>query len=430
MQFKHILSFAAAGTFLVACDNTVTNVNDEAKDKGTITLRIVDGHSGEAISKAEVYSIVDDETVSSDELGLSVWEDGAIGSHAFKISKDGYATLLTQVDLREQGQGNVARVGDTIATIPMFQTGVSAKGVVLYKDDNGNLKSVEKATVYASLPSIFYPSEVTATTDKNGEYVFEDLPEGVTISIYVGQQTLDSKVYTGINDIQIIDGSTLRAGDDVNVDLITLTKNSAQLVKISDNLKDIDSTASLEFTFSSELLADSVTNTIWTVSNANGMKVITTPSLSKNKKTVSIAPYSKSWNSGSSYTVRGTVYGKDGATLTVTGSFTVGAGSSTASAPGNVSDLKITADEDDPDYAVLSWKAPKGDVYRYNIYYMTNVDVDYTLLTYVSYSSTQYTIDITDFETDVKTVTFIVLPVNDDMVEADISKAKSVKYEL
>ena len=102
----------------------------------------------------------------------------------------------------------------------------------------------------------------------------------------------------------------------------------------------------------------------------------------------------------------------------------------------NVYDFKIRTEaykenvEDDPDYAVLSWKAPKGDVYRYNIYYMTNVDADYTRLTYVGGSYTQYMIDVTDFESKVKTITFIVLPVNEDGIEADISDAKSVKFEL
>lgn len=429
MRSSRFLSLVAAGTFLVACDNTVTNINDEAKADATITLRIVDNHSGEALSGAKVYSVVDDDTETSDDLGLSVWDDCVLGDHAFKISKDGYATILTNVALEEQGQGNVARVGDEIVSVAMYKTGVSAKGVVLYTDDKGNLNAVKEAVVYAVLPARFYPSEISTKTDKNGEYVFEDLPEGVSITLYVGQMEIDSKIYTGADDVKEIGGVGYRAGDVVNVTHINLTKNASELVKISDNLKNIDSTTSLEFKFSAELLADSVSNTVWRVTNSSGELVLTTPSLSKDKKTVSIAPYSKKWNSGSAYTVSGTVYAKDGATRVVNGTFVIG-GSGSSAAPKNVTNLAIELDEDDPDYAVLSWKAPKGDVYRYNIYYMTNVDADYTRLTYVGGSYTQYMIDVTDFESTVKTITFIVLPVNEDGIEADISDAKSVKFEL
>ena len=129
MNLKSAFALLAAGTFLAACGaDEVVNINDEAKDKATITLKVMDNHDGSAIEGATVYSVVDDESVKSDELGLSIWEKQVLGTHAFQISKEGYATILTAVTLDEQGQGNVARVGDKIVPVEMYKTGVTASG--------------------------------------------------------------------------------------------------------------------------------------------------------------------------------------------------------------------------------------------------------------------------------------------------------------
>ena len=427
MNFKLPVTLLAAGSFMVACESTVTNVNDEAKDKATITVRVIDNHTGEAVANASVYSVVDDESEVADELGLSVWEDKVLGEHAFKISKDGYATILTTVALAEQGQGNVARVGDEIVNIPMYKLGVAAKGVVLYTDDNGNLKPVKEATVYAKLPKIFVPSEVTAKTDKNGEYSFEDLPEGVDIEIYVGQEAISSKIYTGVADSKAIGGDNSREGDQINVDIIQLALGASPLIKISDNLKDLDSTSAVTITYSAELNADSVTNDIWKVTTSNGTKVLTEVSLSKDKKTVTITPFSDKWSKNASYSVTGKVVSVDGASLNFASTFSIG--DAAAERPDNVKDLKAEFDEND-EFIVLSWKEPKGAVAKYNIYAKENTSADYAYVTSTTAPDTDYPIDPLEFDEDVKSVKFVVLPVNSDGVEADISKAKTAEIKL
>ena len=115
MQFKYAFSFAAAAAFLSACDSTVTNINDDAKAEGTITVKVVDNHSGAALSGVTVYSVTDDKAIIADSLGLSVWKDQTLGDHSYQVSKDGYATVQVLVNLAEQGQGDVPRVGDVVA---------------------------------------------------------------------------------------------------------------------------------------------------------------------------------------------------------------------------------------------------------------------------------------------------------------------------
>lgn len=427
MRLKYAFSLVTAAALLAACDSTVTNTNDDAKAEGNITIMVVDNHSGAALSGATVYSVTDDKAVVGDSLGRSVWKKRALGDHSFQVSKDGYATVHTQVNLAEQGQGDVPRVGDVVQTVPMYKAGVLAKGIVLYNDDKGKLNAASKATVYANLPPQFVPCELSTQTNDKGEYSFDNLPEGVEINISVGQELIDSKKYVG-DAVLTIGGASYRAGDLINVGSINLVKTSAQIVKVADNTSEIDTVSDVTFTFAAELEADSVNVSKWTVTKG-GNEVLVTVALSSDKRTVSITPYTEKWTKGSTYSVRGTVYSVDGSSSTVSASFTVGGGSTGSSArPGNVDGLKITEDEDYSYYIHLSWNEAKGDVYRYNIYRKTNLVNDFAF--YTSTADTTYRFDLDEFTSSVTDVYYIVLPVNDDGVEADIAGARSVKYTI
>ncbi len=428
MHLKHIVSILASGAFLAACDSTVTNINDEAKAEGTITVRVVDNHSGAALPSVTVYSVVDNKTVISDDLGNSTWEESALGDHAFQVSKEGYATVQTTVTLAEQGQGNVARVGDVVAVVPMFKAGVTAKGIVLYTDDKGKVSAAKGVTVYAKLPNYFVPSEVSVKTTDDGEYVFQSLPEGTEIAIYVGQESINSQKYIG-GEARAIGGESYRAGDQVNVATINLEKLSAAIVKVSDNATEMSASSDFSMTFAAELVKDSVTNDHWTVTNSSGSVVLSTVSLSSDRRTVKVTPYSGKWNTETSYTVRGTVYSVEGATSTVATSFSVGAKSS-GDAPAQVKNLAVEADPDYVGDAYLSWTAPKGDIGGYNIYYMTDENPDFVKYTSVSSTSTYYRFDTYYLSSSVKQVSFIVLPYNEDGVEANIEEAQSVTFKV
>jgi hypothetical protein len=304
---------------------------------------------------------------------------------------------------------------------------VLAKGIVLYNDDKGKLNAASKVTVYANLPPEFVPSELSTQTNDKGEYSFDNLPEGVEIAISVGQELIDSKKYVG-DAVHPIGGASYRSGDLINVGAINLVKTAAQIVKVADNTSEIDTVSDVTFTFAAELEADSVNVSKWTVTKG-GNEVLVTVALSSDKRTVSVTPYTEKWTKGSTYSVRGTVYSVDGSSSTVSASFTVGGGSTGSSArPGNVDGLKITEDEDYSYYIHLSWNEAKGDVYRYNIYRKTNLVNDFAF--YTSTADTTYRFDLDEFTSSVTDVYYIVLPVNDDGVEADIAGARSVKYTI
>ena len=269
-------------------------------------------------------------------------------------------------------------------------------------------------------------------TDKNGEYKFENLPEGVSVDISVGQTTIDKKTYAGLT-IETIGGSNYRAGDAVSVDIINMDKVASQLVAVSNNLDAIDTTTSITLAFSTELNADSVKGK-WFVTRS-GDDVIVTASLGDDKKSIVIKPFSGKWTKGSTYSVSGTVYSTDGARKSFDGSFTVGSKSS-AGAPDNVTDFKATQHKTYEDEVVLTWTAPKTAFSRYVLYFKTDKMADF--IEYGTYSN--LTDDITlelgdgyyaDINTDgVKKVSFILLTINSAGVQSDVTKAKTVEYTI
>lgn len=375
MNIKSALALLAAGAFMVACSDEVVNINDEAKDKATITIKVMDNHDGSAIAEASVYSVVDDETEVTDEFGLAVWKKQVLGDHYFQISKDGYATILANVPLAEQGQGNVARVGDVVQPVYMYKNGVNAKGTVLYTDEKGNSNAASGVTVYASLPANFVPSELTAETDKNGEYSFKDLPEGVQIAISVGQATIDKKSYTLSGGAKVID-DTYRAGDAVNVDIVRMKQVAAQLVPVSNNLDKIDTSTAVTLNFSTTLVADSLKSKWLVVYNSDGDKVMVTLALTSDKKGVTIKPASGKWLKGKRYYIEGYVFSTDGVKIEneIDEDFVVSAGKS-GNAPAALAGQKATVTESDYYGLVteITWTAPSSvkDIAAYQVWYKT-----------------------------------------------------------
>lgn len=436
MKLKSAFALLAAGTFLVACSDEVVNVNDEAKEKATITFRVVDTHTGAPIADAEVYSVDDEKSDATDELGLSVWKKQVLGSHLFQVSKEGYATILTGANLVEQGQGNVARVGDEIVNVEMKKTGVTAKGTVLYPNEDGDMVAAKGVTVYAFLGDQFVPSEVSATTDANGEYKFKDLPEGTAITISVGQETIGKYKYTVVGNVNI-GSATNRAGDVLNVNVINMTKAASQVFAVSNNLSQISETTPVKLTFSSELVADSVTNSHWSV-YAGGKQVLVTVSLT-DKKTITIKPFSGKWTDNGHYSIEGYAFSQEGAATEYYATFDVG-GKTSTTAPANVTNLKAETDDSSLyyTYVVLSWTAPKkvDDINEYQVYYKTNSKDMQDFVFYRSYDL--YDIDENSISIslsnlsfgDATKITFVVLPVNRDGVPANIETAAKADYVI
>lgn len=421
MKLKTTAAVLSAAALFAACSDEVVNVNDEAKEKATFTMKVIDGITGEVIPGAQVYSVMDEDTEEADSLGIVTWKKNAIGDYLYYVSADtlGYKTVQITMSATEGGAGDVARVADVYKEVLMFKGGVNASGTVLYTDiKTGKRGPVEGAKVIANCGLQFIPAEVTTETDKDGAYEFKDLPAGVNCNISVGQMEINDVLYSG----STVKASGARPGDIDNADFINLAPVTPQFEMITDNFDAIDTTTSLQITFSAAVAKDSLLNK-WSVTKGGTEVAIKVEVV--DGKTVKITPFSKKWEKGESYSVSGTAYSEFGKPESFDESFTVGAKG--GKVPGQVSKLKA---EQDDEYIDLTWTAPKGGISGYVIFYKTNLMADFERGGYADELDESYSFSTSSFSAKVTKVSFIVLPYNGEG-RADMNKAESVevKYE-
>lgn len=416
IKFLVLLSFAL---FLVACgENTVINVNEEAKETGDISFLVLN-RSGEVLDSVKIYRISDGKSSLTDESGYAVWEKNKIGTQVFTVTKDGYAPMRITVNVQEQGKGNVARVPDVTEEVVMHELGATIQGTMMYLNQStGNLIAAEDVPVILSFGNAnFTSSEINVETDENGEYVFKDLPEGVAVSISVPQTTIENHFYILTTDITT---SIDRANDVQNLGISQLSLVAKTINLIQTNLTEIDTATNISLSFSTELNEDSLAGN-WIVSNSSSNIVLISVNL-KDSKTIVIKPISGKWEKGESYTVSGIAYNIEGKTTILNQAFTVG--KSASAVPGQISNLEATLDGS---YVELSWKAPSGTVTGYYIYYKTNSMDDYLQLDYTSLTTySEYESNLKNLVSDTS-VKFIVLPYN-EAGTATISDAKAISY--
>ena len=463
---KELLLSASAIALMVGCSDTVVNSYDEAKAKAKITVSVLDGSSNEAVDSAEVLAQFDKNPKFTDNNGFAIYKKNDIGAYVFDISKKGYSTTRATVSVVEMGANDVSRVPDVVLTVPLYKADVTVKGKVYYRDrTTGNLIPAEKVKVVLSYsgsqnvqsdeeetdgvlmkkessvetpePSfIIYPSEVFATTNDKGEYEFTNIAELVNFHVDVLQSKIDSKYYRSAG---YVSASGARAGSIKNMEEITMVADGEIPKLLNSNVDAIDDSTELEFGFSTELDKDSIDG-FWTVKKNGSAKVLTTATLSKDKKVITIAPLSESWSHGDSYTVEGEVYSKDGVRITVSKSFSVGS----VAVPKHVTNPKVKLDESayDDNYSAtfnyqfngalkLTWSANNKDVSGYNIYYKTDAMDDFMF--FAESPDTVYTRAINNLaflsDSSVTKVSFIILPYN-GAGEPSVAKAKTITWTV
>lgn len=364
-----LLMFAAC-----ASDETVNTVNDDAKDKGNITLKVVDYNTQTAIDSTEIYSLIDSKTSLTDTNGIVVWKKNVIGNYSYKLSKEGYATRFANVELAETSGGDVARVEDLFEVVNLHKLGASVKGTVLLQDpQTKNLSAAEKITVVLQYndPNIAQ-KEIETTTNSSGVFEFEDIAEGLSYSIIVPQATVKSKTYAASESESYND---LRVGEVKNLEQITMSVVGLNPELINNNLLTIDTVSAIELTYSTQLIEDSVA-TSWHVykgSCGTGTPILTSASL-KDGKTVVVKPVSGKWTNLAGYCVTGKVYSTEGKETPepTTRTFIPG---SNLSKPNHVKDL--ATDDYYGRYIQLSWTPSKDYIDGYKVYYKNSKTADY-----------------------------------------------------
>ena len=424
-MLRRIILYAACATMFIACgDDSIINVNDEAKEQANISFLVLDSYTGEAVDSVMIYRSKDSKSNLTDSLGYSIWKKNNIGNYVFELSKEGYATVRTFVNVVEQGLGDVARVPDVTTTVAMYKLGAEVSGTVLYTDkETGNKVPAEGVTVIiTNLNTSIIPSEISVETDEDGNYTFSELPEGSNFVITIPQTTIDEYKYVAASKISV---QANRAGATVDLGVQTLNQVSDVFSLVNSNLDEIDTNTTVTLSYSTMLDKDSVLKYIKV--SKNGNSVLTKVSLSTDGKTINIKPFSGRWEDNESYTISGTVYSKNGSTNSLSKSFTVG-GTTSTKKPGQIANLDA---ELSGSYLELSWTRKDSLATGYHIYYKTDSMSNYLLFSNLSsgtYTSTDISYsNLLNNDADSTKISFIILPYN-IAGEADANNAKSISY--
>lgn len=419
MNYK-VIPFAAAAMLMSGCwfsEDSVTNASAEAKEKAQVTVKVVDAKSGLPVDSAKVFSVLKGDTVYTNAKGLATWKGNVLGDYDYIVMKDGYASTLTKVTIEETGKGNTARVPDRIVDVSLHQEGVTVNGTVLMKDAySDNLSAAQKIPVVIRyVNGDVYPSEVETVTNSSGVFSFENLAEFAEYEIVVPQAVVDKQTYEAVTNLGTVSG--LRAGEVRNLSQITMEVVGLRPELIHSNLNSLDSIdegADLKLTFSTKLIADSV-STSWRVFKGSyvvdgecygGTEALAFATLDKDGKTVIVQSVSGKWNRAT-YCVEGVVYTSEGYSASLVRTFVPG---SLTERPSNVKLYDI----DDTDYPtlLLSWKAPAEDITGYKIFYKTNKMADFIEFTTIEDpKALEYSVNANDYRfEDVGKVSFAVLP--------------------
>ena len=315
---KHkLLTLASAAALLAACsDSSVSDANDEIKDKATVTFMVVDYNTNLPIEDAAVYFRPTDDTQYTDSTGTSVWTGVELGSDIYwDFTAKDYARKRFTYTLKDHITNDVARVDDLHPRINMYKLGVNVKGQFFYTDiETGNKVPAEGVTIYAKYTGDkeIYPNEEYTTTKEGGFYEFKNLASDVEITVKSERFTL--KETNIVYDETEIQKFTQRKGEAKEV-IKELDPKAAAVVGLkpvllSSNLKKIDSTTAIQLTFSEVLEKDSVKTKHIGVKNANDNEIATVVTLDSEGKVVTIKPASGKWVDGNDYKLFFSVWSK------------------------------------------------------------------------------------------------------------------------
>ena len=367
---KHkLLTLASAAALLAACsDSSVSDANDEIKDKATVTFMVVDANTMLPLQDVSVYYRPTDKTKYTDSTGTSIWKDVEIGDGIYwDFQYENYAMKRFNYTITDGILNDVARVHDLHPKVVMYELGVDVKGQLFYVDaETGNWKPAKNVDVYAKYAdSEIYPNEVHDKTDSLGNYSFKKLASNAKIYIKTERFIVDS---TKVYEVTTIDSVSERKGVLKELNPVAAQLAALEPVLLSSNLSNVDVKGELKLSFSEVLEKDSVTTEYIKVKRIGDptktdpttkkptdvTDVSVTVSLSDDGKTVVVKSASGTWADGKQYIVEFDVWSKlamglkdtveiGGIKYTKYRKFTAGK----LAVPGQIKNLMIDLNDDD-----------------------------------------------------------------------------------
>lgn len=308
---KHkLLTLASAAALLAACsDSSVSDANDEIKEKATVTFFVYDVLTRMPLEDVANYYRTEDKTKYTDSTGTVVWKNVEIGHSYFDFQLEGYAMKRHDVNVKDIMANDVARVNDNTEKVEMYELGVTVKGKFYYRDPaTKDWIPAANARIYVDYPdsSEIYPNEVYDITKEDGSYEFKGLAANIGFEIKSERFTVDSVTY----EVSKIGATAQRKGVIKEMDPMVAEVASLEPVLLGSNLNNLGVKDAIKLNFSEELEKDSLTTEYVYVdrivddSDPNNIitkSVAVSLSLEGDGKTVVVKSQSGSWADGKSY---------------------------------------------------------------------------------------------------------------------------------
>jgi hypothetical protein len=320
--------------FSACSDSSDVTSYDESKTTGSMDFTLSDYGTSSRIDSVKVDWIKNGtlETQYTDENGHLTISDLPSGNYTFTLSKSNYATLIGNQTFTPSGQTEMPIIPDVDASVKMHRLGVTISGKVKLELRDGSKEAVKGAVVdlkvglpdevdnggligHYELETLFY----STTTDKNGVFTFDSIPEGLeTYSLQVRNFTQDGVVYHALDSLSA--GTDLKFGQTITLDSsFILTISRTNLVINNFESEKVSSADTLELVFSDTVDVSEIETNDISVSSES--IIATNYAFSSGKTVLKVWPVQGNWGIDGNYTLSLDLISTSGSKLDTTLTF-------------------------------------------------------------------------------------------------------------
>lgn len=334
---KYILAAALSLTFFACSDVEMTGY-DESKTTGSIDLFVKDAATSDALDSVQVTYVINgkQKTAKSDADGRIVIAGLASGNYRLTLTRPGYASVDIGASITPAADIDMPVLPDLDITSYMYKEGVTLTGVV--KITNIDDERVVQSGVAVDLElsgANFSKFVYSTTTDDNGEFAFENLPELVNYSVSVRRYVDGDIAYeTGATWVE----SDLRAGSTIAKPTAFVMAIDAPVLEINKINSKLDEDDSLSVIFSQSVDIEEIG--LGDIEVAQGFtEVAVNVTWTSNNTVMTVRPVQGIWGNTGNYTLSVSLKSEAGASLADTEVFGV---STNASMPGKVENFAVS----------------------------------------------------------------------------------------
>ncbi|MBO7500724.1 MAG: carboxypeptidase regulatory-like domain-containing protein [Fibrobacterales bacterium] len=310
------LAFLPALLDLSGCsEQTTYDKSDESKERGRVSVNVVDA-SGNLLDSVQVTELQGNK-VKISKNGVATFDDLTVGTHRFRFQREGYAAVEGEIEVvlddhsAQLPELTVAR--DNAHIVSMHRLGVSATGKVVRQVYGGDFEPAAGVVVdlrpgavkTSSFGGEFFVRHYFATTDENGVYRFDDLPEWTAYAVSARPTVFDGMEFLSPT---VTEEAWLLSETAVAMPRLDMTeREGSALLSFSETIESATQPQVVRFSRPVSFRKESSSSPEAVVCEDYGLNdsfannIVVNASWNADSTVLSILPASGSWTLGSAY---------------------------------------------------------------------------------------------------------------------------------